>query len=70
MPDYNRDTLMISDVLLSGQIRSRQDEKKFVMGDITYNPHMFRAFKSGELIGFYFEVYIFCRIKMARLVLR
>ena len=52
-----KDSLLVSDVILSGPIRPAENAGKFVKGDIRYNPHMFSDFKMGEEIGLYFEIY-------------
>lgn len=54
---WAEDSLLVSDVILSGAIVQAKPEDKFVKQDIRYTPHMFSDFKIGEEVGLYFEIY-------------
>lgn len=54
---WSRDSLLVSDVILSGPITPAENTGKFVKDGIRYTPHMFSDFKMGEGIGLYFEIY-------------
>jgi hypothetical protein len=54
---WSKDSLLVSDVILSGPITPAKNTGKFVKEGIRYNPHMFSDFKLGEGIGLYFEIY-------------
>ncbi len=49
--------LQMSNLVLSGPISTMCNGQKFKKGDIYYSPHMFNAYKQGEQIGLYFEIY-------------
>ena len=57
VPNFSVDSLQLSDVLLSSAITPKGDATKFVKGDISYKPHIFRAFQKDEIVGLYFEIY-------------
>jgi GWxTD domain-containing protein len=57
VPNFFVDSLQVSDVLLSSAILPKGNAIKFAKGDISYKPHMFRAFEKGEIVGLYFEIY-------------
>lgn len=54
---WAKDSLLVSDIILSGPIEQAKPGDKFVKQDIRYNPHMFSDFKIGEEVGLYFEIY-------------
>ncbi|HEX9653485.1 MAG TPA: tetratricopeptide repeat protein [bacterium] len=54
---WAEDSLLVSDVVLSGSIAQAQPGDKFVKRDIRYTPHMFSDFRIGEEVGLYFEIY-------------
>jgi hypothetical protein len=54
---WAEDSLLVSDVILSGAIVQAKPEDKFVKQDIRYTPHMFSDFRIGEEVGLYFEIY-------------
>lgn len=54
---WSKDSLLVSDVILSGPITPVENTGKFVKEGMRYNPHMFSDFKIGEGIGLYLEIY-------------
>jgi hypothetical protein len=46
-PDYWQDSLMMSDIILSGPIRDADENSPYVKGDIAYTPKMFQEFAKG-----------------------
>jgi tetratricopeptide (TPR) repeat protein len=54
---WAKDSLLVSDVILSGPIGQAKPGDKFVKQDVRYIPHMFSDFKIGEEVGLYFEIY-------------
>jgi hypothetical protein len=54
---WSKDSLLVSDVILSGPITPAEKAGKFVKEGIRYSPHMFSDFRIGEAIGLYFEIY-------------
>jgi hypothetical protein len=57
IPDYSKEYLMLSDVILSGPVSRKEGFSYFKRGDIAYEPHMFSAFHKQETFGIYMEVY-------------
>jgi tetratricopeptide (TPR) repeat protein len=57
IPDYSKEELMLSDVILSGPVSRTERVSYFMKGDIAYDPHMFSAFNKQETVGIYLEVY-------------
>jgi len=57
VPDFYRDSLMLSDVLVSGAIQPASASAAFRKGDFAFQPHMFADFAPGETVGIYFEIY-------------
>jgi len=56
-PRFTADSLMMSDVLVSGPIQPAGQSSTITKGNLAIQPHMFSAFGSGDIIGIYFEVY-------------
>jgi tetratricopeptide (TPR) repeat protein len=57
VPDYTGDSLITSDIIISGPIPTGLKSQKFNKDGITYQPHMFYGFEPGEETGLYFEIY-------------
>jgi hypothetical protein len=57
IPDYSSDSLMLSDILLSGPVSRESNQAIFRKGDVEYSPHMFTAYNNRETIGIYIEIY-------------
>jgi hypothetical protein len=57
IPDYHRNELMLSDIILSGPVSQIEDRSKFKKGDVKYDPHMFTAFSENATVGIYLEIY-------------
>jgi len=57
IPDYWKNELMLSDIILSGTAARREEPARFKKGDIVLHPHMFTAYSEGETVGVYFEIY-------------
>ena len=57
IPDFSSDSLMLSDILLSGPVSRESNQTIFRKGDIEYSPHMFTAYNEKETIGIYIEIY-------------
>ena len=57
IPDYWKNDLMLSDILLSGPVASGNEPARFKKGDVVYHPHMFSAYHKGETVGLYVEIY-------------
>jgi hypothetical protein len=57
VPDYSQEQLMLSDVILSGPVSRMERYTYYMKGDVTYDPHMFAAYREGETVGIYVEVY-------------
>lgn len=57
VPDFYQDSLMLSDVLISGPIQPAGASAAFRKGDFAFQPHMFSNFVPGETVGIYFEIY-------------
>jgi GWxTD domain-containing protein len=57
IPDYWKNELMLSDIILSGPVSRNDKSSRFKKGDVIYNPHMFTAYSEGDTVGLYFEIY-------------
>jgi tetratricopeptide (TPR) repeat protein len=57
LEDYWQGDLILSDIILSGEIKKENKITRFRMGEVVYNPHMFSAYEIGATLGLYFEVY-------------
>ena len=57
IPDYWKNELMLSDIILSGLIGRGNETARFKKGDVVYHPHMFSAYNEGEIVGLYVEIY-------------
>lgn len=57
VPNFHQDSLMISDIILSGPINIAQSEAKFKKGELEYSPHMFHEYLKSDQVGIYFEPY-------------
>lgn len=57
IPDFAGDSLMMSDVLLTGEFGAATETSPYRKGEIAFTPHMFSHYREGELVGLYFEVY-------------
>ena len=55
--DYGGDKLKMSDILCCGPIKISDKATTYRKGAVVYEPHMFYPYRSGSLIGLYFEVY-------------
>ncbi len=55
--DYWQDSLMLSDILLSGPITPAEPNSSFQKADLAYTPHMFNGFEKNAVIGIYYELY-------------
>jgi hypothetical protein len=57
VPDYRKNDLLLSDILLSGPVSKKSDREIFTKGDLAFSPHMFNGFSEDATIGIYVEVY-------------
>jgi len=57
IPDYWKNELMLSDIILSGPVFRIVEPARFKKGDVIFNPHMFLAYEKRETVGLYFEIY-------------
>jgi len=57
IPDYWKNELMLSDIILSGSVSRKYEPSLFKKGDIEFSPHMFSAYGEDETVGLYFEIY-------------
>ena len=57
IPDYGKNELMLSDIILSGPVSRNTERAIFKKGDIVLNPHMFSPYNERDTIGLYFEIY-------------
>ena len=49
--------IQLSDLLMSGEIKSDQKNTFYRKRNVVYQPHMFTSFKENEILGLYFEIY-------------
>jgi len=57
IPNYWKNELMLSDIILSGPVSRKDEPSRFKKGDITFSPHMFTAYEERETVGLYIEIY-------------
>jgi GWxTD domain-containing protein len=57
IPDYWQNELMLSDIILSGPVSRNDKSSRFKKGDVVYSPHMFSAYREGDTVGLYVEIY-------------
>ena len=55
--NYFKPQLIVSDILLIGDIRPRSGGEHFHKSNIAFTPKMFSNYQRGEKIGIYFEIY-------------
>lgn len=63
IPAYYHDTLVMSDLLLSGPFTFSTQPARFSQSGIHYTPHMFTPYKKDDLVAVYFEIYNLTKIE-------